>query len=103
MSLTRFDMMLCNCIDFEFSFYYRYLVVWSIRMESDSISNAAAIADKENDIADKENDIAKRVHTSEGDTPGKPKNKAPRLSRKKNPRSSRALFQSPGKSPKVKR
>ena len=88
-------MMLCNCIDFEFSFYYRYRVVWSIRMESNSISNAAAIADKENDIA-------KRVHTSEGDTPGKPKNKAPRLSRKKNPRSSRALFQSPGKSPKVK-
>lgn len=64
-------------------------------MESDSISNAAAIADKENDIA-------KRVHTSKGDTPGKPKNKAPRLSRKKYPRSSRALFQSPGKSPKVK-
>ena len=48
-------MMLCNCIDFEFSFYYRYRVVWSIKMESDSISNAAAIANKENDIA-------KRVH-----------------------------------------
>ena len=47
MSLTRFDMMLCNCIDFEFSFYYRYRVVWSIKMESDSISNAAAIADKD--------------------------------------------------------
>ena len=57
-------------------------------MVSDSISNAAA--------------IAKRVHTSKGDTPGKPKNKAPRLSRKKYPRSSWALFQSPGKSPKVK-
>ena len=41
-------------------------------MESDSISNAAAIADKENYIA-------KRVHTSKGDTPGKPKNKAPRI------------------------
>ena len=67
-------------------------------MESDSISNnisnAAAFADKGN--------IAKRVHTSKGDKPGKPKNKAPRLSRKKYPRSSRALFQSPGKSPKVK-
>ena len=48
----------------------------------------------------KMNDIAKRVHTSKGDTPGKPKNKAPRLSRKKYPRSSWALFQSPGKSPK---
>ena len=43
-------------------------------------------------IADNENDIAKRVHTSKGDTPGKHKNKAPRLSRKKYPRSSRALF-----------
>ena len=41
-------------------------------MESDSISNAAAIADKENYIA-------KRVHTSKGYTPGKPKNKAPRI------------------------
>ena len=64
-------------------------------MESDSISNAAAIANKENDIA-------KRVHTSKGDTPGKPKNKAPRLSHQKYPRSSWALFHSPGKSPKVK-
>ena len=36
-------MMLCNCIDYEFSFYYKYRVVWSIKMESDSISNAAAI------------------------------------------------------------
>ena len=62
---------------------------------SDSISNAAAIADKENDIA-------KRVHASKGDTPGKLKNKVPRLPRKKYPRSSWALFQSPGKSPKVK-
>ena len=87
--------MLCNCIDFEFSFYYRYRVVWSIKMESDSISNAAAIADKENHIA-------KRVHTSKGDTPRKPKNKAPRLSRKEYPRSSWALFQSPGKSPGLK-
>ena len=81
MSLTRFNMMLCNCIDFEFLFYYRYRVVCSIKMESNSVSNAAAIADKENDIA-------KRVHTSKGDKPGKPKNKAPRLSRKTYPRSS---------------
>ena len=50
-------------------------------MESDSISNAVAFADKENDIA-------KRVHTSKGDTPGKPKNMATRLSRKKYLRSS---------------
>ena len=63
--------------------------------QSDSIINAAAIADKQNDIT-------KRVHTSKGDTPGNPKNKALRLSRKKYPRSSWALFQSPGKSPKVK-
>ena len=93
MSLTRFDMMLCSCIDFEFSFYYRYRVVWN-RI----VSPVLPLLIK--------NDIAKRVHTpgkpSNGDTPGKPKNKAPRLSRKKYPRSSRALFQSPGKSPKVK-
>ena len=75
-SLTRFNMMLCNCIDFEFSFYYRYRVVRSVKMESD---------------------------TSKGDTPGKPKNKAPRLSRNKYPGSSSALFQSLGKSPKVKK
>ena len=81
MSFTRFDMMLCNCIDFEFSFCHRHRVFWSIKMKSDSISNAAAIANRENDIA-------KRVQTSRGDTPGKPKNKAPRQSRKKYPRSS---------------
>ena len=41
--------------------------------------------------------------TSKGDTPGRPKNKAPRISRKKYPRSSWALFQSLGKSPNVKK
>ena len=41
--------------------------------------------------------------TSKGDTPGEPKNKAPRLSRENYPRCSWALFQSLGKSPKVKK
>lgn len=53
-------------------------------------------------IVNEGNDIAKRVYTPKGDTPGKPDNKTRRLNRMKNPTSSRALFQSPGTSPKVK-
>lgn len=55
----------------------------------------------DNDVVEQENDAAKRLHTSEGDTPGKPSKKTRRVSCAASSTSSRALFQTPGRSPKV--
>jgi hypothetical protein len=51
-------------------------------------------------IVDQENDNAKRLHSSQGDTPGKPRFR--RVYRMECLTASLALFQTPGTSPKVK-
>ena len=83
-------MLMFNCTDCIFSFYYRIQLFWS-KMQSENSDDF--------DVAG--NDTAKRVYTSKGGTPGKPTNKSRRISRVKNSTSSRTLFQSPETSPKV--
>ena len=49
---------------------------------------------------DQESEYAKRLHSSQGDTPGKPNKKSRRVSCIETATSSRALFASPRTSPK---
>ncbi len=64
----------------------------------------ASIINDDDVIVDKENDTSgtcKRLHLTKGDTPGKPNKKTRRIFHTENASTSRALFQSPGTSPKV--